>query len=115
MNVYRLRIDEIKGGAMITSYTRWLESVEVRGTENQEVFRNIQSTLRAYLAGIEETAEDVAKEPANIRLRSAYSIRPVLLGQEARLGRKEAHLIGRPAKSAWVGISKPCKCHIFHI
>ena len=24
MNVYRLRIDEIKGGAVVTNYTRWL-------------------------------------------------------------------------------------------
>jgi hypothetical protein len=38
MNVYRLRIDEIKGHAVVTSYTRWLESVQVRGTEDQEVY-----------------------------------------------------------------------------
>src|SRR5580704_1582561 len=38
MNVYRLRIDEIKAGAVVTSYTRWLESVQVKGTENQEVY-----------------------------------------------------------------------------
>jgi hypothetical protein len=38
MNVFRLRIDEIKGGAVVTSYTRWLESVQVKGTENQEVY-----------------------------------------------------------------------------
>jgi hypothetical protein len=35
---YRLRIDEIKGGAVVISYTRWLESVQVKGTENQEVY-----------------------------------------------------------------------------
>ena len=28
MNVYRLRIDEIKEGAVLTSYTRWLECVQ---------------------------------------------------------------------------------------
>jgi hypothetical protein len=38
MNFYRLRIDEIKGDAVVTSYTRWLESVQVKGTENQEVY-----------------------------------------------------------------------------
>jgi hypothetical protein len=37
MNIYRLRIDEIKGDAVVSSYTRWLESVIVQGTENQEV------------------------------------------------------------------------------
>jgi len=38
MNVYRLRIDEIKGNSVVTSYTRWLEAVIVKGTENQEVY-----------------------------------------------------------------------------
>jgi hypothetical protein len=34
---YRLRIDEIKEDAVVTSDTRWLESVQVKGTANQEV------------------------------------------------------------------------------
>src|ERR1700733_4423224 len=38
MNVYRLRIDEIKDDAVVTSYTRWLEAVIVKGTEYQEVY-----------------------------------------------------------------------------
>src|ERR1700731_1609536 len=38
MSLYRLRIDEIKGNAVITSYTRWLEAVIVKRTENQEVY-----------------------------------------------------------------------------
>ena len=29
MTFYRLRIDEIKGNAVVTSYTRWLESVPI--------------------------------------------------------------------------------------
>ena len=35
---YRLRIDEIKGPEVVTSYTRWLASVEARGSENQKVY-----------------------------------------------------------------------------
>jgi hypothetical protein len=38
MTFYRLRIDEIKEDAVVTSYTRWLEAVIVKGTENQEVY-----------------------------------------------------------------------------
>src|ERR1700730_15637061 len=38
MSFYRLRIDEIKGDKVVTSYTRWLECVQVIGTENQEVY-----------------------------------------------------------------------------
>jgi hypothetical protein len=38
MSDYRLRIDEIKGAEVVTSYTRWLASVETIGSENQEVY-----------------------------------------------------------------------------
>src|SRR6476646_5383028 len=32
INVYRLRIDEIKEDSVVTSYTRWLEAVQVHGS-----------------------------------------------------------------------------------
>jgi hypothetical protein len=32
MSDYRLRIDEIKGAEVVTSYTRWLASVETIGS-----------------------------------------------------------------------------------
>jgi hypothetical protein len=35
---YRLVIEEIKDSQVITSYTRWVEAVQVRGTENLEVY-----------------------------------------------------------------------------
>jgi hypothetical protein len=38
MSFYRLRVDEIKADTVVTSYTRWLEAVIVKGTENQEVY-----------------------------------------------------------------------------
>jgi hypothetical protein len=38
MSLYRLRIEEIKGAEVVTSYTRWLERVQARGAENQEVY-----------------------------------------------------------------------------
>ena len=38
MSLYRLRFDEIKGDTVVTSFTRWLECVQVRGSENQEVY-----------------------------------------------------------------------------
>jgi hypothetical protein len=38
MSFYRLRIDEIKQDAVVTSYTRWLEAVILKGTGNQEVY-----------------------------------------------------------------------------
>jgi hypothetical protein len=38
MTWYRLVIEEIKDGQAITSYTRWVDAVEVKGSENQEVY-----------------------------------------------------------------------------
>ena len=38
MSSYRLVIEEIKDSEAITSYTRWLESVQVRGADNREIY-----------------------------------------------------------------------------
>jgi hypothetical protein len=54
MTNYRLVIEEIKDGEVISSYTRWVDAVQVKGADNQEVLFNIQSALRAHLARIEE-------------------------------------------------------------
>ena len=69
MNVFRLRIDEIKGNAVVTSYTRWLESVIVQGPENQEVFLSFSPQFeRIWLESKKRLPEHVAKEPGNIGL-----------------------------------------------
>jgi hypothetical protein len=76
MNVHRLRIDEIKAGAVVTSHTRWLESVQVKGTENQEVYVTFSPLFEhIWLESKKRLPERVAKEPGNIGLRSRYSIR----------------------------------------
>jgi hypothetical protein len=57
MNAFRLRIDAIEEDAIVTSYTRWLQSVQVIGTENQEVYvtfsprfgRNRRNDFRSLL------------------------------------------------------------------
>jgi hypothetical protein len=43
MSFYRLRIDEIKEDVVVTCYTRWLEAVIVKATENQEVYVQARS------------------------------------------------------------------------
>jgi plasmid replication initiation protein len=76
MSFYRLRIDEIKEAAVVTSYTRWLECVQVRGAENQEVYVTFSPRFeRIWLESNKRLPGYVAKEPANIGLRSQYSIR----------------------------------------
>jgi hypothetical protein len=50
--------------------------VEVRGTENQEVYIAFSPPFeRIWLESKKRLPEHVAKEPANIGLRSQYSIR----------------------------------------
>jgi hypothetical protein len=38
MSDYRVVIEEIKDAEVITSYTRWVEAVQLREAENQEVY-----------------------------------------------------------------------------
>ena len=38
MTYYRLVIEEIKDAEVITSYTRWVDAVQVRGARDQEVY-----------------------------------------------------------------------------
>jgi hypothetical protein len=76
MSFYRLRIDEIEGDAVVTSYTRWLEAVIVKGTDNQEVYVTFSPQFqRIWLESKKRLPEYVARKPANLQLRSQYSIR----------------------------------------
>ena len=71
-----VRIEEIKGAEVVTSYTRWLECVQARGTENQEVYLAfIPSFERIWLEAKKRLPEYVSQKPANLRLRSQYAIR----------------------------------------
>ena len=76
MSDYRLRIDEIKGDLVVTSYTRWLESVQARGAENQEVYLTFSPSFeRIWLESKKSLPEYVSQKPANLGLRSQYAIR----------------------------------------
>jgi plasmid replication initiation protein len=76
MSFYRVRIDEIKEDAVVTSYTRWLEAVIVKGTENQEVYVTFSPQFeRIWLESKKRLPEYASHKPANLELRSRYSIR----------------------------------------
>jgi hypothetical protein len=76
MSDYRLRIDEIKGDLVVTSYTRWLESVQARGAENPEVYLTFSPSFeRIWLESKKRLPEYVSQKPANLGLRSQYAIR----------------------------------------
>jgi|SRR5262249_6305503 len=76
MTLYRLAIEESKDSQAITSYTRWVDAVQVRGTENQEVYLTFSPRFEhIWLESKRRLLEYVARKPANIGLRSQYALR----------------------------------------
>jgi plasmid replication initiation protein len=83
MSDYRLRIDEIKGAEVVTSYTRWLASVETIGSENQEVYVAFSPRFeRIWLESKKRLPEYVSQKPANLGLRSQYALRLYALAKK---------------------------------
>jgi Initiator Replication protein len=76
MTDYRLMIEEIQDAEVITSYTRWVEAVQVRGAENREVYLPFSPRFeRIWLESKKRLPEYIAEQPANIGLRSQYALR----------------------------------------
>jgi plasmid replication initiation protein len=76
MKLYRLAIDEIQDGQAITRYTRWIDAVEVRGAEEQEIYLSFSPRFEhIWLQSKRRLLEYVAQKPANIGLRSQYALR----------------------------------------
>ena len=76
MTDYRLMIENIKDAEVITSDTRWVEAVQVRGAENQEVYLTFSPRFEhIWLESKKRLLEYVAQKPANIGLRSQFALR----------------------------------------
>ena len=56
MRNYRLVIEEIKDSQAITSYTRWVDAVQVREAEVYLTSPDLQSAVRTHLALIQEAS-----------------------------------------------------------
>ena len=102
-------IEEIKDSEMTTSYTRWVDAVQVRGAEDQEVcltfsprFEHIWLESKKRLMGY------LSQKPANIGLRSQYALRMYSWAKRVRLGQNKAHflVIGATSKSARAGVGR---------
>ena len=73
---YRLKVEEVLDGRAVTSYTRWVDAVQVMGAENQEVYLTFSPRFEhIWLECKERRLEHVAQKPANIGLRSQYALR----------------------------------------
>ena len=76
MTSYRLMIRDVVGNEVLTTYTRWLESVEVKEGENQEVYVAFNPRFeRIWLESKKRLPEHMEQKPANASLRSQYSLR----------------------------------------
>jgi plasmid replication initiation protein len=86
MTAYRLAIEEIKDSRAITSYTRWVDAVQVNGTEKKEVYLTFSPRFEyIWLESKKGLLESAARKPAHIGLRSRYAIRLYAWAQEHRL------------------------------
>jgi hypothetical protein len=76
MMSYRLVIQDVAGSAVLTGYTRWLESVQLREGENQEVYVTFSPRFeRIWLESKKRLPDYMQQKPANMGLRSQYFLR----------------------------------------
>jgi plasmid replication initiation protein len=72
MSAHRLKVEEIDNSQVV--YTRWIESVQVRG-ENQQVYLTFSPRFkRIWMQAKKRMPDYVAQNPANAGLRSKYAL-----------------------------------------
>ena len=83
MQLYRLAIDEIQDGQAVTRYTRWIDAVEVRGAQEQEVYLSFSPRFEhIWLQSKRRLLEYVARKPANLESAKKSGV-----GRSSRLER----------------------------
>ena len=76
MTLYRLKIEDVLGGRAVTNYTHWVDAVQVRGSDAQEVYLTFSLRFEhIWLASKKRLLGYVDQEPAAVGLRSKYAIR----------------------------------------
>jgi hypothetical protein len=104
---YRLVIEEITDAEVITSYTRWVDAVQVREAENQEVYLRFNPRFEHIWLRIEETSLGVrCRETGQYWTPKSICPPALRLGEKVRVGGNEAHFIGAASKSARAGVGK---------
>jgi plasmid replication initiation protein len=76
MTSYRLTIRDVVGNEVLTSYTRWLEFVQVKEGPEPEVYVAFSPRFeRIWLESRKRLPEYMEQKPANTGLRSQYALR----------------------------------------
>jgi hypothetical protein len=83
MTGYRIVIQEVDGSEVLTSYIRWIESVQLKGRRKPGSLRDFQPAIRTHLVGFKEASPGIHGAEAG-RHRAPEPIRssPVQLGEE---------------------------------
>jgi hypothetical protein len=70
-----LVIQEVEGPEVLTSYTRWIESVQLKEGENQEVYVTFSPRFeRIWLESRKRLPDYMEQKPANTGLRRAFDL-----------------------------------------
>jgi hypothetical protein len=97
---YRLVIEEIRASQVITSYTRWIDAVQVSGVESPKVYLTFSPRFEHIWLELKKLLPRYLSErPTKLRLRSQ-------LGQKICQSRKQARLFGTTSKGARSGINQ---------
>jgi len=76
MTYYRLRIEEVLNGRAVTSYTRWVDTVQVMGGQTQEVYLTFSPRFEhIWLECRKRLLDHLSQKSAAVGLRSKYAIR----------------------------------------
>jgi plasmid replication initiation protein len=76
MTDYRLVIQDINGAEVLTSYTRWLECVQVKEGPEPGVYVAFSSRFeRIWLESKKRLTDYMEQKPGNAGLRSQYALR----------------------------------------
>jgi plasmid replication initiation protein len=76
MTAYRVVIQKVTGAEVLTSYTRWLECVQVKEGPEPEVYVAFNPRFeRIWLESKKHLPEYMKQKPANSKLRSQYALR----------------------------------------
>jgi plasmid replication initiation protein len=75
MTEYRLVIQDINGAEVLTSYTRWLECVQVKEGPEQEVYVAFSPRFERIWLESRKRLPDMEQKPGNAGLRSQYALR----------------------------------------
>jgi hypothetical protein len=110
MTWYRLVIEEIHDSHVTTSFTRWLDAVQVRGADDKEVYVTFSPRFEhLWLESKKRLLKYADQKPAQMELRSQYAIRLYGWAKKHVTVGKKTRPIGAAPKSARAGIGKRCR------